>query len=151
MKVGVMTSSRADYSIYYPLLKKLNGDPFFELHILAFGTHLSTQHGRTVEIIKEDGFTVSYQFDTLPLDDSPQSIVKAQAKTIKGVKKVKGHGLMLGLEFDFEVGELRKKLIYEHRIFTGGSSNKKLLRILPPLTIQQKHFDQFFDALKQSL
>ncbi|MGB0280452.1 MAG: aspartate aminotransferase family protein [Flavobacteriaceae bacterium] len=76
---------------------------------------------------------------------------KAQAKTIKGVKKVKGHGLMLGLEFDFEVGELRKKLIYEHRIFTGGSSNKKLLRILPPLTIQQKHFDQFFDALKQSL
>lgn len=74
-----------------------------------------------------------------------------RAKTIKGVKKIKGRGLMLGLEFDQEVGELRKKLIYEHRIFTGGSSNKKLLRILPPLTIQQKHFDQFFDALEQSL
>lgn len=74
-----------------------------------------------------------------------------RAKTIKGVKKIKGRGLMLGLEFDFEVGELRKKLIYEHRIFTGGSSNKKLLRILPPLTIQQKHFDQFFNALEQSL
>ena len=76
---------------------------------------------------------------------------KARAKTIKGVKNIKGRGLMLGLEFDFEVGELRKKLIYEHRIFTGGSSNKKLLRILPPLTIQQKHFDQFFNALEQSL
>ena len=75
----------------------------------------------------------------------------ARAKTIKGVKKIKGRGLMLGLEFDFEVGELRKKLIYEHRIFTGGSSNKKLLRILPPLTLQQKHFDQFFNALEQSL
>lgn len=75
----------------------------------------------------------------------------ARAKTIKGVKKIKGRGLMLGLEFDFEVGELRKKLIYEHRIFTGGSSNKKLLRILPPLTLKQKHFDQFFDALEQSL
>jgi acetylornithine/N-succinyldiaminopimelate aminotransferase len=75
----------------------------------------------------------------------------ARAKTIKGVKNIKGRGLMLGLEFDFEVGELRKKLIYEHRIFTGGSSNKKLLRILPPLTLKQKHFDQFFDALEQSL
>lgn len=75
----------------------------------------------------------------------------AKAKTIKGVKKIKGRGLMLGLEFEDEVGELRKKLIYEHRIFTGGSSNKNLLRILPPLTIQQKHIDQFFDALEQSL
>lgn len=75
----------------------------------------------------------------------------AKAKTIKVVKKIKGRGLMLGLEFEDEVGELRKKLIYEHRIFTGGSSNKNLLRILPPLTIQQKHIDQFFDALEQSL
>ena len=75
----------------------------------------------------------------------------ARAKKIEGVKKVKGRGLMLGLEFDQEVGELRKKLIYEHRIFTGGSSNKKLLRILPPLTIQQKHIDQFFVALKNAL
>lgn len=74
-----------------------------------------------------------------------------RAKNIHGVKNVKGRGLMLGLEFDFEVGELRKKLIYEHRIFTGGSSNKNLLRILPPLTIQQKHLSQFFDALQKSL
>jgi acetylornithine aminotransferase len=74
-----------------------------------------------------------------------------RAESITSVKKVKGRGLMLGLEFDFEVGELRKKLIYEHRIFTGGSSNKKLLRILPPLTVQQKHLDQFFTALEKSL
>ena len=74
-----------------------------------------------------------------------------RAKRIPEIKKVKGRGLMLGLEFDFEVGELRKKLIYEHRIFTGGSSNKKLLRILPPLNVQQKHFDQFFSALEDIL
>ena len=74
-----------------------------------------------------------------------------RAERIPGVKKVKGRGLMLGLEFNFEVGEIRKKLIYEHRIFTGGSSNKKLLRILPPLTVQQKHLDQFFTALEKSL
>ena len=58
---------------------------------------------------------------------------------------------MLGLEFDFEVGSLRKELIYTHKIFTGGSSNKKLLRILPPLTVEQKHIDFFFTQLEIAL
>jgi acetylornithine aminotransferase len=58
---------------------------------------------------------------------------------------------MLGLEFNFEVAELRKKLIYEKHIFTGGSNNKKLLRILPPLTIQKEHVDTFIEALVESL
>ena len=74
-----------------------------------------------------------------------------EAKKIDKIKNVKGRGLMLGLEFDFEVAELRKKLIYDHRIFTGGSSNKKLIRILPPLTIKKEHIDIFFKALKIEL
>ena len=74
-----------------------------------------------------------------------------QAKTIPQHKYIKGKGLMLGLEFDFEVSELRKKLLYDHHIMTGGSSNKNLLRLLPPLTIKKNHFDQFFTALKHAL
>ncbi|WP_296637047.1 aminotransferase class III-fold pyridoxal phosphate-dependent enzyme [Polaribacter sp.] len=73
------------------------------------------------------------------------------AKTIPQVKVIKGKGLMLGLEFDFEISELRKKLIYDYHIFTGGASNKKVLRILPPLTIRKIHIDQFFEALVYSL
>ncbi|WP_282123000.1 aspartate aminotransferase family protein [Algibacter mikhailovii] len=69
------------------------------------------------------------------------------AKTIPQIKEIKGRGLMLGLEFDFEVGDLRKKLIYENHIFTGGASNKKLLRILPPLTVRKEHINMFFEAL----
>lgn len=69
------------------------------------------------------------------------------AKTIPQIKNIKGKGLMLGLEFDFEVGDLRKKLIYENHIFTGGASNKKLLRILPPLTVRKEHINMFFEAL----
>ena len=72
-------------------------------------------------------------------------------KKMSSVKKVKGRGLMLGLEFDFPVGPLRKELIYNQHIFTGGSSNKNLLRILPPLTIQKKHFDIFFQKLEEAL
>jgi acetylornithine aminotransferase len=73
-----------------------------------------------------------------------------QAKDILEVKQIKGRGLMLGLEFNFEVGALRKTLIYDKKIFTGGSSNKNLLRILPPLTVQKKHIDYFFKSLKEA-
>lgn len=74
-----------------------------------------------------------------------------EIKQIPEVKKVKGKGLMLGVEFDFEVGELRKKLITEKHIFTGGSNNKNLLRILPPLTISKAQIDEFIKALKEVL
>lgn len=70
-----------------------------------------------------------------------------QIKHIPQIKKVKGRGLMLGVEFDFDVSELRKKLIIEKHIFTGGSSNKNLLRILPPLCITPQQIDDFINAL----
>ena len=70
-----------------------------------------------------------------------------RAKELPFVKTIKGRGLMLGLEFEKEVGALRKELIFKHRIFTGGSSNKNLIRILPPLNVKQKHLDQLFTAL----
>ncbi|MAZ28381.1 MAG: aspartate aminotransferase family protein [Cytophagaceae bacterium] len=73
----------------------------------------------------------------------------AKAKEIPQIKKVKGRGLMLGLEFDFDTAAIRKKLIYDHHIFTGSAKNKNLIRILPPLTVKKEHIDQFFDALKQ--
>ncbi|MCF7567110.1 aminotransferase class III-fold pyridoxal phosphate-dependent enzyme [Sabulilitoribacter arenilitoris] len=73
------------------------------------------------------------------------------AKTIPQIKNIKGRGLMLGLEFNFEVSDLRKDLIYKYKIFTGGAANKKLLRILPPLNIKKQHIDVFFEALKKAL
>jgi acetylornithine/N-succinyldiaminopimelate aminotransferase len=73
------------------------------------------------------------------------------AKTIPQIKNIKGRGLMLGLEFNFEVSDLRKKLIYEYHIFTGGAANKQLLRILPPLNVKKEHIDQFFEALIAAL
>lgn len=76
---------------------------------------------------------------------------KIKAAGIPQVRQVKGMGLMLGLEFDFEVAELRKKLIYNQHMFTGGASDKHILRILPALNITKENLDQFFDALKKEL
>jgi acetylornithine aminotransferase len=74
-----------------------------------------------------------------------------KSKEILEIKNIKGRGLMLGLEFDFPITELRKKLIFNHKIFTGSAKNANLLRILPPLTIKKEHIDVFFEALKSEL
>jgi acetylornithine/N-succinyldiaminopimelate aminotransferase len=76
---------------------------------------------------------------------------KEKASEIAEVKNIKGRGLMLGLEFDFDVTELRKKLIYNEHIFTGNASQKNLLRILPPLSITKADVDVFFAGLKNAL
>lgn len=82
-------------------------------------------------------------------DMSAYFIEKSQ--NLPHLKSIKGRGLMLGLEFDFPVADLRKKLIYTHKIFTGSAKNPNLIRILPSLTIKKHHIDLFFDALKQEL
>ncbi len=74
-----------------------------------------------------------------------------KANGLPKLKRIKGRGLMLGLEFDFPIAELRKALIKKHQIFTGSSKNPHILRILPPLTIQKEHIDEFFEALKKEL
>lgn len=88
MKVAVLTSSRADYGIYYPLLNKLSNDSFFSLSILAFGTHLSKLHGYTVKDIEKDGFKVTNRFETFPMDDQPQAIVQSMTKTMVALASV---------------------------------------------------------------
>ncbi len=80
-----------------------------------------------------------------------EAYFKEKAGKIPQVQKVKGRGLMLGLEFEEEVGELRKRLIYNQHLFTGGSANKKLLRFLPALNITANDIDLFFERLKNEL
>ncbi len=108
------------------------------------GNHLACAAGLAVlETIEEENLIANA--------NAMSAYFMEVAKSIPEVKKIKGKGLMLGLEFDFEVGDLRKTLIYKHHIFTGGASNKKVLRILPPLTLTKAHIDQFFEALKLAL
>ena len=108
------------------------------------GNHLACAAAISVlDIIKEE--------ELIENVNKTSAYLLEQIKTISQVKKVKGKGLMLGVEFDFEVGELRKKLIFEKQIFTGGSMNKNLLRILPPLTMNTDQVDVFINALKEVL
>ena len=108
------------------------------------GNHLACVAGLSVlNVIEEDNLMVN-------VNTMSEYFIKI-ASTIPQIKKIKGRGLMLGLEFDYEVGDLRKKLIYDHHIFTGGAANKRLLRILPPLNVKKEHINQFFKALVHAL
>ena len=74
MRVGILTSSRADFGIYRPLLKELLANANFDLKIIAFGTHLSMFHGNTIEEIRNEGFEIKYTIDSLLVSDSSESI-----------------------------------------------------------------------------
>ena len=107
------------------------------------GNHLACRAALAVlDVLEQEKLQEHAQKMAVYFNEKAQTIPQA---------KVKGRGLMLGLEFDFEVGPLRRRLIEEKKIFTGGSSNKKVLRILPPLTVQPEHFDTFFNALHDLL
>jgi UDP-hydrolysing UDP-N-acetyl-D-glucosamine 2-epimerase len=82
MTIGILTSSRADYGIYKPLMQALSADSFFDLSILAFGTHLSKKYGYTIDQIKRDGYQIDAQFETAPSGDSPLDIALSMGRTI---------------------------------------------------------------------
>lgn len=108
------------------------------------GNHLASVACKTVlEVLEEER-----------LLDNVKMISKyfiEKAKSIPEIKNIKGRGLMLGLEFDAPIADLRKRLIFNQHVFTGSSKNPNLLRILPPLTLQKEHVNAFFDALKSEL
>lgn len=65
-----------------------------------------------------------------------------------GLKEVRGKGLMIGIELDKPVGELRRRLLFEKHIFTGGAG-VSTLRLLPALSIGRKEADCFLKAFKE--
>jgi len=66
------------------------------------------------------------------------------------IKEVRGRGLMLGIEFNEPVAELRKKLLFEKHIFTGVAG-KNMVRLLAPLTLTKAEGDEFIKALGELL
>ncbi len=73
-----------------------------------------------------------------------------QLKTFPQIKDVRGRGLMIGLEFEEPVKEIRNKLLYEEKVFTGVSGTN-VIRLLPPLCLSIEHADEFLQRFKKVL
>ena len=73
-----------------------------------------------------------------------------ELRKLSQVKDVRGLGLMIGIEFEGPVKELRSKLLFEHKIFTGVSGTSTI-RLLPPLCLTKADADVFLEKFKELL
>lgn len=69
---------------------------------------------------------------------------------IGGYKELRGRGLMIGIEYDFAVKDLRNKLLFEHKMFTGVAG-ANTIRLLPSLALGKNEADMFLEALKKEV
>ena len=69
-----------------------------------------------------------------------------ELKSFQGIKEVRGLGLMIGLEFEQPIKEIRSKLLFEQKVFTGVSGTN-VIRLLPPLCLSMAEADDFLERL----
>ncbi|MCQ2235404.1 MAG: aspartate aminotransferase family protein [Bacteroidales bacterium] len=66
------------------------------------------------------------------------------------IKEVRGRGLMIGIEFNEPIKEIRTKLLFEKHIFTGVAGTN-MIRLLPPLCLTTEEADRFIEAFSDLL
>lgn len=76
--------------------------------------------------------------------------LKAELQKISQIKEVRGEGLMIGMEFDYPVKELRARLIKEEKVFTGATGTH-VIRLLPPLVLTMEQAEDFITRFKRAL
>ncbi len=86
------------------------------------------------------------------IDNAAQvgAYLKKELSKFPQIKEVRGEGLMIGLEFEQPVKEIRQRLIYEQHVFTGASG-ANVIRLLPPLCLSKEEADDFLQRLKKTL
>ena len=73
-----------------------------------------------------------------------------ELKKFPQIKEVRGEGLMIGMEFETPIKELRTKLLKEQKVFTGVSGTN-VIRLLPPLCLNMEEATEFLNRLKKIL
>lgn len=88
-KICVVTGSRSEYGILRRLIKQIKEEKKFELMIVVTGMHLLSMFGKTIDIIKKDGFR---SYHVIPMqcekDDSEAGMAISISKGIEGMVKV---------------------------------------------------------------
>ncbi|HYV25868.1 MAG TPA: aspartate aminotransferase family protein [Pyrinomonadaceae bacterium] len=79
---------------------------------------------------------------------SVESYLRARLKEVEQVVNIRGRGFLLGLEFANAAKPVHEALLAK-KIITGTSSEAKVLRLLPPLTLARSEVDLFVDALRE--
>ncbi len=73
-----------------------------------------------------------------------------ELKKLSKIKEVRGRGLMIGIELPEELKDVKKNLLFKHKIFTG-EAKPNVIRLLPALNVTKVEADIFLNALKTEL
>ncbi len=73
-----------------------------------------------------------------------------ELKKLPAIKEVRGRGLMIGIDLPEELKEVKKNLLFRHKIFTG-EAKPNVIRLLPALNITKAEADIFLEAIKSEL
>jgi acetylornithine aminotransferase len=104
------------------------------------GNHLACAAAIAVlDVLKDE--------DLISNAENTGSYLIKKIKEISPEVQIRGKGLMIGLEYDSPVKELREKLLFQYQIFTGFSG-QNIIRLLPPLCLSKDEADIFLKALK---
>lgn len=87
MRIGVLTSSRADYGIYKPLLDRLKFNSNIELQVIAFGMHLQQSQGFTLSTVQNDGYKKVFKVGDMPKGDEVFDISSGYARIVNQFSK----------------------------------------------------------------
>lgn len=82
--IGIVTVARSDYSIFLPVLRKIQSDRDLALRLIVSGTHLSPEFGLTVRAIEADSFEISDRVEVILSADTPGSIAKSMGLGLIG-------------------------------------------------------------------
>ena len=107
------------------------------------GNHLACVAGLAVlEIIEQDNLMKN-------AEEVGNYLIKA-LKEIPEIKEVRGRGLMIGIELPDTLPNVKKDLLFKHKIFTG-EAKPNVIRLLPALNLTIAHADQFLNEFKIAL
>jgi UDP-N-acetylglucosamine 2-epimerase (non-hydrolysing)/GDP/UDP-N,N'-diacetylbacillosamine 2-epimerase (hydrolysing) len=84
-RIGVVTTSRADYSHLYWPLRELSAHPSVDLAVFALGAHLSPEFGGTLKEIERDGFPIQARIECLLSSDTDTGMAKTIGLAMLGL------------------------------------------------------------------
>lgn len=73
-----------------------------------------------------------------------------ELRKIPGIKELRGRGLMIGIEFEEPIKEIRNRLLYEEKVFTGVAGTNTI-RLLPPLCLTKEEAAEFISRFRKVL
>ena len=73
-----------------------------------------------------------------------------ELKKFPQIKEVRGQGLMIGMEFEEPIKDIRRNLLFEKKVFTGVSGTN-VIRLLPPLCLSMEEAEEFLKRFKEIL